>query len=122
MPLINIENEVIIGRIYKISNKINEMVYIGSTLKPLCKRLGDHIYEYNRGNNMRLYDEMRKIGFKNFKMILVEWKLVDNMDELHMLEQKWIDRDNPANLLNFKKAYKNNPDNLFSLKLVNIND
>jgi group I intron endonuclease len=122
MPLINIENEVIIGRIYKISNKINNMVYIGSTVKPLCKRLGDHIYDLNRGNNMRLYDEMRKIGLKNFKMILLEWKLVDNMEELYMLEQKWIDRENPANLLNSKKAFKNKSDDLFSLKLLNIND
>ena len=35
-----IENEVIIGRIYKIYNIIDEKIYIGGTTKPLVKRLG----------------------------------------------------------------------------------
>ena len=31
------------------------MVYIGSTNKTLVKRLGDHMYAYNIGVNMLLY-------------------------------------------------------------------
>ena len=103
---INIKGEVIIGRIYKITNKIDDMVYIGSTVKPLVKRLGDHMYEYNRGTKFNLYDHFRKIGVENFEMELLDFKQVRNMNELHRLEQDWIDRENPEYLLNSKRAFK----------------
>ena len=100
-------NEVIIGRVYKIFNIIDEKVYIGSTVKPLVKRLGDHIYSYNINTNMDLYHHFRLFGINNFRIELLEWKHVDKLSELYQLEQKWIDRENPKNLLNNKKTYIN---------------
>ena len=31
--------------VYKITNDLNEMVYIGTTTRPLCKRISDHRYD-----------------------------------------------------------------------------
>ena len=104
--VINIKDEVIIGRIYKITNKIDDMVYIGSTVKNLVKRLGDHMSDFNRGINMKLYEHFRQIGVENFEMELLEWKQVRNLNELHRLEQDWMDKENPEYLLNSKRASK----------------
>ena len=104
--IINIRNEVIIGRIYKIINNVDDMIYVGSTVKPLVKRLGDHMYEYNRGTKLNLYEHFRKIGVENFEMELLEWKQVRNMNELYRLEQDWIEKENPKYLLNSKRATK----------------
>lgn len=102
----SIENEVIIGRIYKIYNIIDEKIYIGGTTKPLVKRLGDHMCDYNMRTNMELYKHFSKIGLNQFRMKLLECKQVDNIKELRELEQKWLDRENPDNLLNSKRAAK----------------
>lgn len=117
-----IENEVIIGRIYKIYNIIDEKIYVGSTVKTLVKRLGDHIYSKNIGTNMDLYHHINKLGLHNFRMILLEYKVVDNLQELRQLEQKWINRENPENLLNNKRASKDKiidslSNELFEIKL-----
>ena len=104
--VIPIENEVIFGRVYKLYNIIDEMVYIGSTNKTLVKRLGDHMYSYNIGENTELYKYMKVIGRQHFRMKLLEYRIVDNISELKIMEQKWIDRENPKNLLNSKKAIK----------------
>ena len=103
-----IEDEVIIGRVYKIYNIVDEKVYIGATVKPLVKRLGDHIYAYNINTNMDLYHHIRLLGLQNFRMKLLEWKQVDKLNELHQLEQKWMDRENSKNLLNAKNYVKTN--------------
>ena len=106
--IINIKNEVIIGRVYKITNNVDDMVYIGSTVKPLVKRLGDHIYDYKRAiYKMKLYDHFTEIGVENFEMELLEWKQVKNMNELHRLEQDWMEKENPKHLLNSKRASMN---------------
>jgi len=103
---IRIKGEVIIGRVYRIFNDIDNKVYIGSTIKPLAKRLGDHMYSYNINTNMDLYHHMRLIGKQYFTMELLECKQVNKLSELYMLEQIWINKENPENLLNNKKAYK----------------
>lgn len=106
MGIIPIEGEVMIARIYKFYNTIDEKVYIGSTNKTLVKRLGDHMYSYNCGKSSDLYKHMLEIGKKNFRMKLLEYKIVDNVQEMRTSEQKWIDRENPKNLLNARRAIK----------------
>jgi len=101
---VSIEGDVIVGRVYKMYNKIDNMIYIGSTTLPLTKRLGDHMYSYNKNIKMSLYNHMRITGLTNWTIKLLEAKIVDNLAELYALEQKWIDRENPNNLLNFKNA------------------
>ena len=64
--IISIEGEVMFARVYKLYNILDEMVYFGSTNKPLVKRLGDHMYAYNIGECAELYRYMREIGRNNF--------------------------------------------------------
>ena len=104
--VINIEGDVIFGRIYKLYNSIDNYVYIGSTALPLTKRLGDHVYSYNNKINMGIYTHMCKTGISNWTIKLLEGKVVENIVELRLLEQKWIDKENPKYLLNFKNATK----------------
>jgi len=130
----NIENEVIFGRIYKIYNIIDNKIYIGSTTQPLYIRLSQHLYDYKKRQYkiINLYTYINKIGIKNFKMKLLEGKVVDNMLELRQLEQKWINRENPINLLNIQKASANYEElkpiieelikKVFDIKLDIIND
>ena len=49
---------------------------------------------------------MKDIGRQNFRMKLLEHRIVDNISELKTIEQKWIDRENPKHLLNSKRAIK----------------
>lgn len=103
---LNIKNDVIFARIYKISNKIDNKVYIGSTYESLIKRLGNHMYSYTKGENMELYKHFSLLGLENFEMELLEYKVVKSVDEMRMLEQKWLDKEDYENLLNSKRAIK----------------
>jgi len=49
---------------------------------------------------------MRINGIHNYKIILQEYKAVENLKELTELEQKHIDKYNPEKLLNMKRANK----------------
>ena len=123
--VINIEGDVIFGRIYKLYNSIDNYVYIGSTTLPLTKRLGDHVYSYNNEINMGIYNHMRKTGISNWTIKLLEGKVVENIMELRLLEQKWIDKENPKYLLNFKNATKEDKslnEIRFQLNNIQINE
>lgn len=100
----NIKNEIIIARIYRISNKVDNKVYIGSTLKTLVDRLSDHVYRYKHGNNMKLYKHFKLHGFSNFEMELLDYKIVKNIEEMRMIEQMWINKENPDNVLNLRSS------------------
>lgn len=78
--------------IYKITNSINEKVYIGQTIKALNKRWVDHKqYALHKwGTNVYLYNAMRKHGIDNFKIeALVE---TNSQDMLNQLECVLIER------------------------------
>ena len=58
------------GKIYKIVNDVNDIVYIGSTCGQLSKRMGGHRYDaINRSS--ALYVAMRTIGNEHFKIVLM---------------------------------------------------
>ena len=101
---IGIVNDIIIERVYNIFNLVDEYIYIGSTTKTLTKRWGDHMYSLNKDENMKLFKHMQDIEISNFRMDLLEWKVVDNLKELRMLDQNLIEGNNPALLLNSKNA------------------
>jgi hypothetical protein len=75
-----------IGFIYKITNKINDKFYIGSTSKTLKKRFKQHYTKSNtindRDYNMPIYRCMRELGRDNFKIRLVEAIEYDDKSEL----------------------------------------
>jgi antitoxin component YwqK of YwqJK toxin-antitoxin module len=66
--MVNYEN----GQIYKLVNSVNDKIYIGSTCRLLCQRIGDHRCHARKGYNSPVYITMRKLGIENFRIVLIE--------------------------------------------------
>lgn len=60
--------------IYKITNSINDKVYIGKTYQDIQIRFKQHIYDSCRRKYEQrpLYSAMRKYGTDKFKIELIE--------------------------------------------------
>ena len=56
------------GFIYKITNKVNNKIYIGKTMTSIEKRFQEHIRESRkeRAENRPLYRAIRKYGKREF--------------------------------------------------------
>jgi hypothetical protein len=80
-----------ISYVNKITNDLNEMVYIGTTTRPFCKRISDHRYNaIKRGNTSKLYAYMREIDVERFKIVCVrEYKDISK-ERLKSKEEKYI--------------------------------
>lgn len=75
------------GYIYKITNTVNNKVYIGQTIRTIEERYQRHLSEARRHTNRPLYDSMNHYGYDKFK---VE-QLVEAPDErLNELEAFYI--------------------------------
>lgn len=77
------------GFIYKITNSINDKVYIGKTTKTIEKRWRDHIYQSKRERqyNSALYNAMSKYGVDMFRIDPIEECSNDLLDDR---EKYWI--------------------------------
>jgi hypothetical protein len=75
-------------KVYKITCKINNKIYIGQTYKSLSERLKKHIEDARKGVDTKFYRAMRKYGYDNFEIELLED--CDSQEELDELEWKWI--------------------------------
>lgn len=73
--------------IYKITNKINNKVYIGQTNISLKKRLIGHIKDNRRKNNY-FHNAIKKYGQNNFIIEHIEY--CQNQQELNEREKYWI--------------------------------
>lgn len=77
------------GFIYKITNKINQKVYIGKTTKTVLSRWKEHCCDYKKPRNEKrpLYDAMCKYGLENFYV-----EEIEECDDscLEEREQFWI--------------------------------
>lgn len=77
------------GSIYKITNIINNKVYIGQTSISPMKRWDDHFSAYkNTANKLYLYNEMRKYGIENFTFQIIETNI--ELSSLNEREQYYI--------------------------------
>ena len=75
--------------IYKITNKINNKVYIGQSIRPIEQRFKRHINDAcNDILNTHFARAIRKYGKDNF--ICEEIDRATNQDELNIKEQYWI--------------------------------
>ena len=71
------------GYIYKISNDINDKLYIGQTQQTLDRRFSDHIRCANGSiSTMVLHKEMRKIGVEHFYISSIEFITAKSSKEL----------------------------------------
>lgn len=83
-----------VGRIYALHGLDNtEVRYVGSTFKPLEKRLSDHKSASNNGNTP-LYKFMREQGKHNFSISCLE----DNVPIANLIQREefWIKSVNPS--------------------------
>jgi group I intron endonuclease len=78
--------------IYKISNTINNKVYIGRTCFSIETRFKQHVIEANGGCNYKLHAAMRKYGIDKFSIEIID--IATSIEELKLLETKWIQQEN----------------------------
>ena len=77
--------------IYKITNQINNKVYVGQTIqKNPTMRWYAHLADARNGKKSYLYDSIRKYGKENFS-----WEIIqeaNSIEELNVLETYWADK------------------------------
>lgn len=83
--------------IYKITNLINNKIYIGQTIKSLEKRLQCHFYDSKYKKNSHLLKAIAKYGIRNF--IIDEIEKCNSTEHLNKREQYWIKKLNSQNRL-----------------------
>ena len=76
----NKETDMYEGYIYKISNNVNDKVYIGQTIETIEKRFKDHISASKCENKkgVILYNAMHKYGVENFSHEILKENLTKN--------------------------------------------
>ena len=74
--------------IYKITNKINNKIYIGKTCRNLSTRWREHCSKANQKNKFYLHNAIFKYGQENF--IIEKIDETDNETTINQLEQYWI--------------------------------
>jgi len=77
-----------IGCIYKITNIINNKIYIGQTIQNLKYRWNEHRLNAKNGDNYKFLHAIRKYGANNFIIEEIEKLPAEYLDEA---EIKWID-------------------------------
>lgn len=83
------------GRIYKIINKENGLIYIGCTISSLDKRFKEHLSRCFTSNyKSKLYNSMKKYGQYNFTIELIE---ECDFNLIYETEKKYIDQYNSYN-------------------------
>ena len=86
------------GFIYKITNKVNNKVYIGQTRYTVESRWRQHLKNYNVEHRKQpLYLAFEKYGIENFEIETVEEVNVNSLDEREIF---WIAKYN-----SFKEGY-----------------
>lgn len=103
--------------IYKITNLINNKVYIGQTIKTLEERWRAHLWCANKNDCKHLYQSIIKYGKENFSVEVID--NANDLDELNEKERYWVSY---YNSLNPRLGYNNidggiaNPMNYNSIK------
>jgi hypothetical protein len=96
------------GKIYQITNNLNDMIYIGSTCLPLRKRWYNHKNEmnYGKGSTRRLFQMAAQIGWDEMRIVLVESYSCDSSDELRRREEYHLQQVPAERRLNMMHAYQ----------------
>jgi group I intron endonuclease len=93
--------------IYKITNLVNQKVYIGQTVQKNPKmRWYDHQASARKGKKSPLYNSIRKHGVDKFA-----WEIIDStlsVDDLNKKEAVWLDHyRNLTEVYNIREAGNN---------------
>jgi hypothetical protein len=94
------------GTIYLLSNSVDDMVYVGSTVNSVRQRLGDHRRNARAHiRNSSLYIHMRKVGISKWIIEAIKICDVNDRRELEKVEFKCISRYPDRLLLNTEKEF-----------------
>ena len=75
--------------VYKITNKVNDKVYIGQTVRPINKRFNRHINDALKNKlDTHFARAIRKYGESNF--VIEQIDTANNQEELTLKEQYYI--------------------------------
>src|SRR5580698_1785821 len=90
--------------LYRITNQVNNKVYIGQTAKnPPSQRWAQHCYEARRGTQHPLYHSINKYTRHNFRFEIIAWcKTQEDTDiiEAELIKQyDSLNRDTGYNLV-----------------------
>lgn len=89
-------------KIYKLTNTINDQIYVGSTIETLQKRLRQHMEKGKLWPNRKLYKMINNIGGWQYVNIeLIESRQCNDVNEKKTLERKYILEIKPV--LNYRK-------------------
>ncbi len=58
-------------KIYKVTNLINNVAYIGQTKTKLQARINRHIYSMQHGSNLYFHNAIRKYGIDGFNIEVI---------------------------------------------------
>lgn len=86
--------------VYKITNDIDDKVYIGSTTTELWHRMSQHRADARKGASSPLYDLMRKYGVDHFRIELV---IASDAENIRRDEELAIDSVPQSKRLNYKR-------------------
>ena len=78
------------GKIYKILNKIDGEIYVGSTVNTLSQRMTQHRSEVKRSTKKKLFNHMNELGVNNFYIELIENFPCNDVYELRAREGHFI--------------------------------
>lgn len=81
--------------VYKITNMLNDKVYIGITTRTIEERFQEHKYRLNERKHLHLYSSMIKYGVQNFKV--EELEKCDSIESLFTKEREWIKKFDSTN-------------------------
>lgn len=82
--------------IYKITNRINNKIYIGQTIRPIHQRFNRHINDaMNHVTDTHFSRAIRKYGKENFYIECID--VAETQEELTTKEQSWIRKYNSTN-------------------------
>ena len=83
------------GKIYKLTNTVDDRVYVGSTVYPLNERLSCHKIAACKRGNQKVYAHFNSIGWDNVRIELLEAYPCGSNTELIARERYWYDTVNP---------------------------
>lgn len=82
--------------IYKITNLVNGLIYVGKTTKTIEERRKAHINAVRNNSKARIHIAIREFGLDNFRFDVLEY--VDTKDKLNEREIYYINKLNSTNL------------------------
>ena len=78
--------------IYTIGNKVNDLVYVGQTVRSVEQRWKEHIRQAHSGAKDKFHESMREIGIENF--YIKDVLELDNSYNLDFIESYQIAAEN----------------------------